>query len=92
MSAYGCCGEYNEHAPDCITVKYAALKAENAKLIESEAAAMRLLGGVTMERDKLREALQYIVNHAEYADKPKWGNEFVEVARIALTSGDTDAA
>jgi hypothetical protein len=28
MSAYSCCGEYNEHAPDCITIRYALLKAE----------------------------------------------------------------
>ena len=22
MSAFGCCGEYNEHSPKCVTVKY----------------------------------------------------------------------
>lgn len=24
MSAYGCCGSYNEHSPNCVTVKYQA--------------------------------------------------------------------
>lgn len=31
------------------------------------------------------EALEYIKDHASFADKPKWGNEFVQVAIQALS-------
>jgi hypothetical protein len=46
-----------------------------------------LLGELSKAREALKvatDALDYIVSHAGAAEKPKWGNEFVEVARIAI--------
>ena len=35
MSAYGCCGEYNEHAEGCITIRYADLKVKYQEALDS---------------------------------------------------------
>lgn len=37
-----------------------------------------------IENKKFRQALEYISDHAWAAEKPKWGNEFVDVANEAL--------
>lgn len=38
------------------------------------------------ERNRYKAALQYIVDHDEFSDKPKWGNEFLDVAKEAPNS------
>lgn len=52
MSAYKCCGEYDEHAPNCITVEYKKAQDEIEKLKKKLEIAVEALN-------------KYAVNHME---------------------------
>jgi hypothetical protein len=56
MSAYGCCGEYNDHSPNCIIIKYRELQNEFETLKK--------------ENEELIEAFKFAAHAMEYAYTP----------------------